>query len=195
MGVRVPSCGGGRTSLDLVFMITIPRPKPDEYPSHYQRYIDRVPDGDLLAHLERQTRETRALLSPLDPERARFRYAEGKWSITEVVGHIADAERIFAYRALCFARGDATPLPGFDENAYVPAARFDRRSLADVLDEATAVRAASVALLRSLDGPDLARRGVANEKTISVGALAYVIAGHELHHLQVLRERYGVGAG
>lgn len=176
-------------------MITIPRPKPDEYPPGYQRYIDRVPDGDLLAHLERQMQETRALLAPLDPERARFRYEEGKWSVTEVVGHIADTERIFAYRALRFARGDATPLPGFDENAYVPVAGFDRRTLAEVLDEAGAVRVASVALLRGLDAPDFARRGVANDQTFSVRALAYAIAGHAAHHVHVLRERYGIGAG
>src|SRR5215813_4203285 len=126
-------------------MNTIPRPKSDEYPAEYGRYVERVPEGDVLAHLEKQMEETRTLLAPLDAERARFRYAEGKWSVTEVLGHVTDAERIFAYRALCFARGDTTPLPGFDETAYVPAARFDRRSLGDVLDEATAVRAATVA--------------------------------------------------
>lgn len=168
------------------------RPEPDEYPESYRSYIARVPKGDLLAHLARHIEDTRALLAPLPPEKARFRYAEGKWSVTEVVGHVTDAERIFAYRALRIARGDSTPLPGFDENAYVPAARFDRRPLAEVLDELAAVRAATLALLRSLDAEDFARRGVANGLTISARALAYVIAGHELHHLSVLRERYGV---
>jgi len=176
----------------LAFMNTIPRPNPDEYPASYQGYIDRVPDGDLLALLEAQMKEKLALLGTLDPERARFRYAEGKWSVIEVVGHITDGERIFTYRALRFARGDATPLPGFEENDYVPAGRFDLRTLPDVLDEATAVRAASVALLRGLPAESLERRGIANESTISVRALAWVIAGHERHHLSVLRERYGI---
>src|SRR5262245_59173052 len=105
-------------------MNTISRPKSDEYPAVYRGYIDKVPDGDLLAMLEEQMKEKRALLASLDPERAHFRYAEGKWSVMEVVGHITDGERIFAYRALRFARGDETPLPGFEENDYVPAGRF-----------------------------------------------------------------------
>jgi hypothetical protein len=173
-------------------MSTISRPKPDEYPTAYKDYIDKVPDGDLLAILEGQMKEKLARLGTLDPERARFRYAEGKWSVTEVVGHINDGERIFAYRALRFARGDETPLPGFEENDYVPAGRFDRRTLAEVLDEAAAVRAASLALFRGLPVESFDRRGLANEKEISVRALAWVIAGHERHHLGVLRERYGI---
>jgi len=174
-------------------MSTISRPNPDEYSSAYRSYVDKVPDGDLLALLEAQMKEKRALLGSLDPERAGFRYAEGKWSVIEVVGHITDGERIFAYRALRFARGDATPLPGFEENDYVPAGRFDQRTLPDVLDEAAAVRAASIALLRGLPAESFERRGVASENPISVRALAYVIAGHERHHMGVLRERYGIG--
>ena len=174
-------------------MSTLSRPKPDEYPGSFKAYIDRVPDGDLLAFLDRQLAEKLALLRPLDPQRAQFRYAEGKWSVAELVGHITDGERIFAYRALRFARGDETPLPGFEENDYVPAGRFDDRALSDLLDEAAAVRAASLALFRGLPPDSFDRRGLANEQPISVRALAWGIAGHENHHLGVLRERYGIG--
>ena len=119
-----------------------------------------------------------------------FAYAPGKWTIKQVVGHICDAERIFAYRALRFARGDVAPLPGFDENAWMPAARFDARPLGDLAAELDAVRRATLALLRTFDADALARRGTANNKEISVRALAYVIAGHERHHVGILRERY-----
>jgi hypothetical protein len=171
------------------------RPASDEYPAAFGRYVERVPGGELLLLLERQRAQTAALLGGLSPEQGRFRYAPGKWSVTEVVGHLADAERVFAYRALRFARGDATPLPGFDEQAWMPAAGFARRPLADVLDEYGAVRAASLALFRSLDAESAARAGLANGQRVTVRALGYVIAGHELHHRAVLRERYGLAGG
>src|SRR5512134_2662363 len=110
--------------------MTIPRPAPSEYAQHYAGYVDRVPEGDVLDRLAWQIDETRALLRDLPPSRAVHRYATGKWSVAEVVGHVADAERIFTYRALRFARGDAAPLAPFDENAYVPAGAFDHRTLA-----------------------------------------------------------------
>ena len=143
--------------------------------------------------VERQIAETRALLRDLPAGRAEHRYAAGKWSVAEVVGHLADAERVFSYRALRIARGDETPLPGFDENAYVPAGRFDRRPIADVVDEFTAVRHATLALLRGLPEDTLTRTGTASGYAVSARALAWIIAGHELHHRAVLRERYGVG--
>jgi len=171
----------------------IPPPGPSEYAEHYARYVTRVPSGDVLAHLAGQIAETRGALRGLPPERAALRYASGKWSVAEVVGHVADAERVFAYRALRIARGDETPLPGFDENAYTPAGRFDQRPIADLVDELTAVRAATLALFRGLPAEALARAGTASGHRVTVRALAFLIAGHELHHRAVLHERYGVG--
>ena len=171
------------------------RPQPDEYGSFYAGYIARVPDGDVLDLLARQSEDTQALLGSLSPDRAAYRYQPGKWSVTEVAGHLCDAERVFAYRALCFARGDQTPLPGFDETAYVPIAAFDRRGLADILAELRCLRQATLFLFRGLDEAAGPRRGVANGHPMTTRAAAYVIAGHERHHLEVLRTRYGIGAG
>jgi len=171
----------------------IPRPAPSEYAPHYAGYVNRVSEGEVLDQLARQIEETRALLRDLPPSRAVHRYATGKWSVAEVVGHIADAERIFAYRALRIARGDATPLAPFDENAYTPAGSFDRRTLTDLVDELTAVRQATLALFRGMPGEAFERTGIASGRTVSVRALAFIIAGHELHHVAILRERYGIG--
>jgi hypothetical protein len=170
------------------------RPLPDEYAPFYAGYVARVPEGDVLELLVRQADDTQALLSSLAPDRATYRYEPGKWSVTEVAGHLCDAERIFAYRALRFARGDETPLPGFDEAAYVPQAAFERRGLADVLGELRCLRDATLFLFRGLDDAAGLRRGVANGSPMTTRAAAYVIAGHERHHLEVLRTRYGVGA-
>ena len=171
---------------------TIGRPEATEYAPFYGTYVSKVPDGDLLETLEAQRREAQALLTAISEAKALHRYAPGKWSVKEVVGHLADSERVFCYRALRFARGDQTQLPGFDEKAYVPAGGFDARPVADLAAELDAVRRATIALLRSFDAAALARRGTANGKEVSVRALAYIIAGHERHHLAILRERYRV---
>lgn len=171
----------------------IPRPAPSEYAPYYAGYINRVPEGDVLGQLARQFDETRALLRDLPPGRAVHRYAAGKWSVAEVVGHVTDAERIFAYRALRIARGDVTPLASFDENAYVPAGSFDRRTLPDLVDELAAVRHATLTLLRGLPAEAYERSGVASGRPVSVRALVFIMAGHELHHVAILRERYGIG--
>jgi uncharacterized damage-inducible protein DinB len=170
--------------------IAIPRPDASEYAPHYETYVTKVPDGDLLTILEEQRQETQGLLAGIPEGRALHRYAPGKWSIKEVVGHVTDAERVFCYRALRFARGDQTPLSGFDEKAYAPAGKFDARPLPDLAAELDAVRRATIALFSGLDSEALARRGPANNKEVSVRALAYIIAGHERHHLGILRERY-----
>lgn len=170
------------------------RPQPDEYGSFYAGYVARVPEGDVLDLLARQSEDTQALLGALPPDRAAHRYEPGKWSVTEVAGHLCDAERVFSYRALCFARGDQTPLPGFDETAYVPMAAFDRRGLADVLAELRCLRQSTLFLFRGLDEAAGLRRGVANGSPMTTRAAAYVIAGHERHHLEVLKNRYGIGA-
>ena len=172
---------------------TIP-PGSDEYAQPYRAYVARVPTGNVLELLERQGVATAALLEGVTPERARYRYAPGKWSVTEIIGHLSDAERIFAYRALRIARCDETPLPGFDENAYTPAGEFDRRQLSDVARELKLVRAGTVALFRGLPDEAWGRRGTASDHPVSVRAMAHIIAGHELHHLEVLQTRYGLGA-
>jgi len=171
----------------------ISRPKPDEFFEYYGKYIALVKGEDAMPALGEQIAETVRLLAPLDEKKALHRYAPGKWSVKEVVGHLSDTERVFAYRALRMGRGDATPLAGFDEKAYTPAGRFDARPLAEILHELESVRTASVALFRGMDEEALLRRGTANGKEISVRALAWIMAGHELHHRGILVERYGVG--
>ncbi|HKW41360.1 MAG TPA: DinB family protein [Gemmatimonadales bacterium] len=171
---------------------TIPRPASSEYAPHFETYIAKVPKGDLLRVLEEQVRETQRLLSGLPEAKALHRYAPGKWSVKEVVGHVTDSERVFCYRALRFARADEKPLQGYDENAWVPAGRFDARPLEDLAAELDAVRRATIALFRGLDGESLGRRGTANNTIVSVRALAWIIAGHERHHVGILHERYGV---
>ena len=167
------------------------RPEADEYAPYYGRYIERVPAGDIVRTLEECARETAALLgSGIARGRADHRYAEGKWTVKEVVGHVTDAERIFAYRMLRFARADETPLASFDENAYTPAGEFDARSLEDLVEEFLAVRNATLELIRGLPEKAWTRRGEASGFVMSVRALAFVIAGHELHHRAVLEQRY-----
>jgi hypothetical protein len=173
---------------------TVGRPGPDEIPSHYVGYIRRVPESDPVIVLAAQIEETTALLRGLPEADAMYRYAHGKWSVKEVVGHLADVERIMAYRALRIARGDQTPLPSFDENAFVPPAKFDTRSLPDLVGELRTVRAATLALFRTFDAEAWRRRGTASGKPVSVRALAYMIPGHERHHSEVLKTRYGIGA-
>jgi len=166
------------------------RPQPGEYLEYYHKYIERVPAGDIVAILATQMDDTITLLRNRTEEQALRTYAPGKWTMKEVIGHIADAERVFAYRALRIARGDATPLEGFDENAYTPAGRFDERPLASLLAELAAVRRATVALLAGLPQDAWTRTGTANNAAVSVRALAWIIAGHEVHHRGILQERY-----
>jgi uncharacterized damage-inducible protein DinB len=170
--------------------LAIERPKTDEHSAYFSRYIDRVPEGNLIGLLESQFSDTLALLQRVPRDREDFAYADGKWTVKEVVGHIADTERVFAYRALRFARNDPTELASFDENAWVTNASFGQRRLADLIDELDAVRQATIRLARSLNAEELARRGVASGNPVSVRALFYIIAGHERHHVGLFRERY-----
>lgn len=166
------------------------RPAEDEHAPYYGKYIALVPAGDIVRRLDEQIVETLGFLESLPPERGGHRYAPGKWSIREVVGHLCDAERVFAYRAMRFARADSTDLPGFDENAFVANARFDARDVASLADEFEAVRWGTVALFDALQADEWNRRGTANNTPVSVRALAWIIAGHERHHLEILRTRY-----
>ena len=157
---------------------------------YFGTYIDKVPDGDVVSVLEAGIGTTRKLLGSVSEERGGYRYAEGKWSLKEVLGHMSDTERIFTYRLLTFARGDAGPQPGFDENSYTPAQESDRVPLAWLLDEFVAVRAATLALLKVLPPEGWERKGVASKHPLSARASAWIIAGHEIHHRRVLEERY-----
>jgi uncharacterized damage-inducible protein DinB len=173
-------------------MAYIDIPGADEYAPYYGKYLAKLPQGDVMVTLETLARATARLLAATDESRGAFRYAEGKWSVKGVVGHLIDCERVFAYRALRFGRGDATELAGFEENDYVPEGRFNERTLVDLAAELTAVRVSTLALFRGFSAEALLRRGVANGNPMSVRALAANIAGHELHHVTLLRERYGL---
>lgn len=172
--------------------LSIPRPLADESIPYYQGYIAKVPGENLGEQLTEQLQELEQLFETVTDRAALARYADGKWSIKEVIGHLSDTERIFSYRLLRIARGDATPLPGYDENAYVPAADFDRRPLALLLAELRAIRLSTIAMMEGLPPESWTRRGVANGKPISARALAYIIVGHVTHHLGTLRDRYGL---
>jgi len=170
--------------------MTQKRPQKGDYAIYFEKYIDLVPGGDFLEILREQERHMTLLLSPLTDQQAEFRYAPGKWSIKEVVGHVSDAERIFSYRLLRIARGDQTPLASFDQDPYIVAGNFSARTLSDLLEEFSVVGQGTIALIRSLDDAAWLRRGVAGQKEISVPALAFIIAGHERHHRAILEERY-----
>lgn len=169
---------------------TFRRPGDTEFAPYYAGYVGLVPDGDFLKNLEQQGKDTQKLLRGVSEEKSKYRYAEGKWSVREMVGHIADAERVFTYRALTFARGDTAPLPGFDENTWAKVSTAHSRTLASLLDELQAVRASSLALFGSFTDEEIARGGVASKNPVTVRAIAYIVAGHERHHVNVLLERY-----
>ena len=166
------------------------RPDATEYASFYAGYVAKVPDGDLLTTLEAQVGEYFQTLNPVTEAKSEFSYAPGKWTIKELLLHVVDAERVFCYRAMRIARGDQTPLPGFDEQAWVPLSGASDRTVADLLGEFRAVRAATLAGLRHLPADSVTRRGTASGKEVSVRGLAWIIAGHAAHHLGILRERY-----
>jgi hypothetical protein len=166
------------------------RPESTEYAPFYAGYIAMVPEGDILTVLRDGGRELGTALGAIPESRAGFRYADGKWSIREMVGHMIDAERIFGYRALRFARGDATPVAGFDEQNYVHAAGSDTRTLADLTEELGIVRDGSTRMFASFADDVWTRRGTASGVEITVRAIAYITAGHVRHHLKILRERY-----
>jgi uncharacterized damage-inducible protein DinB len=168
------------------------RPDSTEHVPYFGRYTALVPDGSIAETLRKQRDETASLLARVPADLESYRYAEGKWSVKEVVGHLADAERVFAYRALRIGRADETPLPGFDENQYVPAGRFDARTLASLAAEFRAVREATIHLAEGLDDAAFARRGTASGNPVSTRALLWIVAGHERHHVALLRERYGL---
>ncbi len=170
------------------------RPQPGEYAPYYDRYISLVhtsdPGNDILAVLEDQRRQMLLLLCGRTEADGDFRYAPEKWSLKEVLGHVNDTERIFSYRALRIARGDKTPIEGFEQDDYVRNGPFERNALGDLIEDYIAVRRATVTLLRNLDEASWTRRGTASSNEVTVRALAYIIAGHELHHRRIMEENY-----
>ncbi|EEL33642.1 damage-inducible protein DinB [Bacillus toyonensis] len=166
------------------------RPGTNEYNPYYSTYIKLVPDGDIIHILEQQMKETNLLLKDISDSEGHFRYAPNKWNIKEVIGHIADTERIMAYRLLSIARGETAELPGYNDDMYVLRAAFDKQSMQDLLTNLTVVRQSTVHLLKSLDKDAWLQRGIANNSEVTVRALANIIAGHELHHRQIIKVRY-----
>ena len=165
-------------------------PEVTEYNSYYGRYVSLVPGRDLTQTLDAQLAQTLPILRGISEEKSLHRYAPGKWSIKEMLGHLIDGERIFTYRALRFARRDGTPLPGFDQDPYVAAAHFDAQPWTDLIAEFEHVRRSTILFFRALTSEDLMRIGTASQNAITVRALGYIIAGHELHHIGILRDRY-----
>jgi hypothetical protein len=170
--------------------LAIAPPQPGEYSPYYDRYISLVAGNDILASLDEQRRQTMLLLSSLSEADGELRYAPGKWSAKEVLGHVNDTERIFAYRALRIARNDSTPMEGFEQDDYVRNGPCGQRPLADSIEDFIAVRRATLSLLKNLDEAAWSRRGIANKSEVTVRALAYIVAGHELHHRGILEEKY-----
>ena len=171
------------------------RPKSDEYGAFYQPYIAAVPDGPIVAMLNGQRDDLARVAADVSPDRERYRYAPGKWSVREIVGHLADCERMFVMRAMAFARGDRAHYPGFDENEYAAASGADERALAELVEEWDAARRATVLLFKGLPEEAWDRRGHASGFEFSVRSMAWIAAGHTQHHFGVLRERYLGGGG
>lgn len=168
------------------------RPDPSEHSPYYSRYIDKVPEGDLLAFARDQRTEVVALFSGLTPEQAEFSYAPGKWTLKEVLLHLIDTERVFSYRALSIARADPNPLPGFEQDDWIAPARCAERTVESLLREWVAVRHAYLALIAGLPQEATTRRGIASDNAISVRALAYIPPGHTSYHLELIQRDYGI---
>lgn len=174
-------------------MTPLPQPQFGDHAPYYSKYIDPVLESDILSLLSTQIDEAQTLLQPLDNKVALHRYAPGKWSVKELLGHLIDTERLFLYRATSIARADPTELPGMDEDAWVAAADFDRIPLADLLDEFVNLRRSTVRFFAALSPEALTRAGTANGHRIVVRAIPYITAGHAAHHLEVVRTRYLTG--
>ena len=168
----------------------VTRPAENEYNQYYAQYIGRVPDGDVFELMAQQPDTLRTLLSTLTPEQENFRHGPAEWSIKEVVGHLNDGERIFSYRALRFSRNDLVPLPGFDQDIYVPASNFSERTLSDLLEEFELLRRANILAFNRISAEASQRWGTASNSPVSVRALIYIMAGHVEHHIESLRVDY-----
>ncbi len=166
------------------------RPSPGDYNPYFEQYINLVEGDDILKILFEQNKKYIKLLKTISEHKANFSYADNKWTIKEVIGHLLDAERIFAYRALCLARGEKKSLPGYDHNDYVITGNFNSRVIVDIIIEFKHLRESSLLLFKGFTKEMLVKKGVANEATVTVLSLLFIIAGHEKHHFNVLEEKY-----
>jgi hypothetical protein len=171
----------------------IERPKENDYAPFYADYVARVPETEILEALREQPTELKRVADSVVGGKERYRYAPDKWSVRELFGHLVDAERFFGHRAFCVSRGDANPLPGFDEKLYVSQSSYDSRPLAELVKDFSLMREANSRHLENLDAAAWPRQGVANGAKVTVRALAYIMTGHVRHHLAVLKERYEIG--
>jgi hypothetical protein len=171
----------------------MPRPVPGDYPPFYETYISLVPETDILQVLSHSLQQLKLDLSYIGSDKSDYAYAPGKWTVKQLLQHTIDTERIFAYRALCIARGELQSLPGFDENQYADEADVSRRHVKDLKEELLTVRLSTIQLFQGMPEPLLARSGMANQKPISVLAIGYAIVGHWRHHASMLQSRYGLG--
>ncbi|WP_440999491.1 DinB family protein [Fodinibius sp. SL11] len=168
------------------------RPQPDEYGDFYEGYINLVNEPNVIEALIRQGQKVYALIQQLTDEEAKYRYRDDKWSVQEIIGHLVDTERIMAYRALCISRGEQSPLPGYDHESYVEQGNFDQRSLQSLSTEYDALRNANISMFSSFTEEQISRKGTANGVPVSVRGLAFIIAGHERHHLNILENKYEI---
>jgi len=168
----------------------IEQPQSSEYPPYYQHYLDLVSNGDVIKTLKDQIMDIQAVISKIPEEKEGYAYAEGKWTIKEVIGHVIDTERILGYRVLRFARKDKTVLPGFDENAFVSNANFNKRTLYELAHEFAIVREANITLFKTFEKEHLIQKGNANGQEVSVRSVIYMIAGHASHHMNVIKTKY-----
>jgi hypothetical protein len=166
------------------------RPNNSEFAEYYSGYVSTIPETDVLAVLKSQPTELFALIGPVPEDKGSWAYADGKWTLKELLGHVIDAERVFGYRLHRFSHADETPLSSFEQDGYVANGRSNERSFEDLLDEFAAQRSANIALIRSLRDSDWDLKGVASGASVTVRALAFIMAGHVRHHSNIIRERY-----
>ena len=168
------------------------RPSEKDYASYYKGYISEIKGDDILSILEEQLNSATKYFDSIPEEKGNYAYAEGKWSVKEVLGHVIDCERIFAARALCIARGEKQSLPGFEQDDYVREANFNKRTLKNLTDQFSLVRKSNLILFETFSDNELNKRGIANENEVTVRAILFIIAGHGLHHIKILKEKYGL---
>ncbi len=168
------------------------RPSEKDYAPYYKSYIEKIKGDNILGILQEQLTTISDFFKSVSEEKANYAYAENKWSVKEVLGHIVDTERVFAHRAFCFARGEKQSLPGFEQDDYVKEGRFNKRELKGLVNEFALVRKANLVLFNSFSEDDLNKRGIANKNEVTVRAILFITAGHAMHHITVLKEKYGV---
>ncbi len=164
--------------------------KAHEYNPYYKAYIEALGEVDLMKTMKKQVVNYPQFLESIPENKLTYRYADGKWTVAEILVHVLDSERVFQYRALRFARKDQTPLPGFDQDLYVPSSGANQRSLESIVAEYKAIRNSTLALYETFDEGTLKRKGVASNAEMSIRALGFIICGHQKHHRNIIRERY-----